>query len=202
MQKDPFANIADLASGLNINFNPDKLSGKSPATTPLPSSPYGTQFPSPTHNSPQAQSQKIYHPAMTLPASSSPFHNHRKSPNGFIGKQGSSKNHATSTNNSTSQQSNLSSCAPIKPDYSRTNFEPKQSFSTSAAYSKNTDLFGDILGEQGYKFGSKINQGPRSINDMRKDDLVKDMDPDKLKIMEWVNIHFVFFLKIKFIILK
>lgn len=52
---------------------------------------------------------------------------------------------------------------------------------------KSGDIFGDLLGQQGYKFGSKLNQGPRSINEMRKEDIIKDMDPDKVKIMEWVS---------------
>lgn len=49
------------------------------------------------------------------------------------------------------------------------------------------DIFADILGQQGYNFASKSNFGPRSINEMRKEEMVKDMDPDKLRILEWVR---------------
>ncbi|XP_071444981.1 cyclin-G-associated kinase isoform X2 [Hetaerina americana] len=49
------------------------------------------------------------------------------------------------------------------------------------------DVFSDLLGSQGYEFASKKESGPRTINEMRKEDLAKDMDPDKLKIMEWLE---------------
>lgn len=91
---------------------------------------------------------------------------------------------------------------PIKPDYSRSNFEPKSKAAAGATNGTGIaaaaasgggaggggDIFADILGQQGYNFASKANQGPRSINEMRKEELVKDMDPDKLKILEWVSI--------------
>lgn len=45
------------------------------------------------------------------------------------------------------------------------------------------DIFGDLLGSQGYSFtSSKASTGPRTINDMRKEEMAKDMDPDKLKV--------------------
>jgi hypothetical protein len=40
----------------------------------------------------------------------------------------------------------------------------------------------DLLG-QGFDFTAKKEQsGPRTINAMRKEELAKDMDPDKLKV--------------------
>jgi cyclin G-associated kinase len=74
---------------------------------------------------------------------------------------------------------------PQRPDYSRTNFEPKTSAANADKEKK--DIFGDILGEQGYSFGSKMNQGPRTINAMRKEEMVKEMDPERVKIIEWVS---------------
>lgn len=44
------------------------------------------------------------------------------------------------------------------------------------------DIFGDLLGSQGYKFSSKFNPGPKTINEMRREDLVKEIDPEKLKV--------------------
>lgn len=157
--KDPFADIANLASELNINFNPNKLTSK----TPQPS-PHTTQFSSPTHNFSSAPSSV-----------SSPAHNSR-SPNG--------PQVQTTASMPTSTQ------PPSRPDYSRSHFETQnatQSNKQQPKTEKSGDIFADILGEQGYKFGSKTNQGPRSINEMRKEDLVKEMDPDKLKIMEWTE---------------
>lgn len=49
------------------------------------------------------------------------------------------------------------------------------------------DVFGDLLGSQGYEFSSQKDNAPKTINDMRKTEMAKDMDPDKLKILEWVS---------------
>lgn len=74
-----------------------------------------------------------------------------------------------------------------RPDYSRSHFEAQKQQQPGQAKPKNMDIFGDILGQQGYSFGSKTSQGPRSINEMRKEELARDMDPERLKIMEWVK---------------
>lgn len=82
--------------------------------------------------------------------------------------------------------------ASSRPDYSRSHFEQqKQQQQGGQSKPKNMDIFGDILGQQGYSFGSKTHQGPRSINEMRKEELARDMDPERLKILEWVR--FLFF---------
>lgn len=78
---------------------------------------------------------------------------------------------------------------PLKPDYSRSHFD--QSNGTQKP-KVGGDIFADILGQQGYNFASKSNMGPRSINEMRKEELVKDMDPEKLKILEWVRMFDVY----------
>ncbi|GAB1607107.1 cyclin-G-associated kinase-like isoform X3 [Argonauta hians] len=46
-----------------------------------------------------------------------------------------------------------------------------------------TDTFGDLLGG----FSSKKSNEPRTIGEMRKDIMAKEMDPDKLKILEWTK---------------
>lgn len=111
--------------------------------------------------------------------------------------------HFTSTQNSTQFSGAASTGAALgsnnaqnRPDYSRSHFEQPKPATQQQQHqqAKSSDIFADILGEQGYKFNSKGNQGPRSINEMRKEDLIKDMDPKKVKIMEWVrcnrNTHF------------
>ncbi|XP_033164964.1 cyclin-G-associated kinase [Drosophila mauritiana] len=158
---DPFANIADLATGLNINFNRSTLSGKSPVGT----SPQPTQFSSPTHKpSPSSQPQAtfMHTPAtpQTLPTTSS-------------------------IRTPTQPQA---APAQSRPDYSRLHFDSqKAAQQPGTGGSKNSDIFADILGQQGYSFGSKMNQCPRSINEMRKEDLFRDMDPKKVRIMEWTD---------------
>lgn len=84
------------------------------------------------------------------------------------------------------------------PDYSRSHFIDPNAANANPNQkpTKTTDIFGDILGQQGYSFVSKGNQGPRTINDMRKEELVKEMDPERLKVMEWVTniLHLINFL--------
>lgn len=165
--KDPFADIANLASGLNLGWGSQQSSStgtataasSKPATVP---SPHTTQFSSPTHQF-----------------------------GGFV---------PNSTNQARSPMDNQPApSSSQKPDYNRSHFEtkPKQNGAstsnnsngaTAAAASGGTgDIFADILGQQGYNFATKSQVGPRSINEMRKEELIKDMDPDKLKIMEWVS---------------
>ncbi|XP_046390419.1 cyclin-G-associated kinase isoform X2 [Ischnura elegans] len=84
---------------------------------------------------------------------------------------------------------------PRAADYSRSHFDTANNkndagkgFPGAKTASGGTgDVFSDLLGSQGYQFASKKDSGPRTINEMRKEDLVKDMDPDKLKIMEWLE---------------
>ncbi|XP_036324600.1 cyclin-G-associated kinase [Rhagoletis pomonella] len=190
--KDPFADIANLASGLNINFNPHTLGSKSTGATPIGNSPYTTQFSSPTHNASSVRTPQSQQPAATV----SP--NHITSPSGVGGFGASFAAGPTTFSSSSSQNTNRpspqttaasggSTTQSNRPDYSRSNFDTPKSGQNAGAQAKNADIFADILGEQGYRFGSKMNQGPRSINEMRKEDLIKEMDPEKVKIMEWTE---------------
>ncbi|XP_049823586.1 cyclin-G-associated kinase isoform X2 [Aethina tumida] len=76
------------------------------------------------------------------------------------------------------------------PDYSRSHFEPVnnkngQNNATEPKAKKSEDVFGDLLGSQGYSFTAKKDQGPKTINAMRKEEMQTYMDPEKLKVMEW-----------------
>ncbi|XP_075146704.1 cyclin-G-associated kinase [Haematobia irritans] len=194
--KDPFADIANLASGLNINFTPQTLGGKSAGHTPIGTSPFSTQFSSPTHNTNTATANNTNHMRMPQPPSSQTSNtaspNHMRSPNNAPTYGMPSYGSATQQPPPQSTQSSTSapSASSTRPDYSRSHFDqPKQqpAASSSQQQGKSSDIFADILGEQGYKFTSKANQGPRSINEMRKEDLIKDMDPKKVMIMEWTD---------------
>ncbi|BFF88896.1 cyclin-G-associated kinase [Drosophila madeirensis] len=165
---DPFADIANLASGLNINFNRSTLSGKSP----VGHSPQPTQYSSPTHKAAQSQQQAQPQPQpqpqptfMKTPPPPQPQPTFVKTP--------------------PPQQS---APAQGRADYSRAHFDStKAPQQATAGAPKGSDIFADILGQQGYSFGSKMSHGPRSINEMRKEELVKDMDPKKVRIMEWTD---------------
>ncbi|XP_023165269.2 cyclin-G-associated kinase [Drosophila hydei] len=165
---DPFADIANLASDLNINFNRSTLGAKSAGSTPVGHSPQPTQFSSPTHKSAPSPPQTHTQPqpqAKPQQQAQQPF---VKTP---------------------PQPHPQPQASQSRPDYSRTHFDAQKTSQQPGASGgpKNSDIFADILGQQGYSFGSKMHQGPRSINDMRKEELVKDMDPKKVRIMEWTD---------------
>uniref|UniRef100_A0AAG5CTP3 Cyclin-G-associated kinase n=1 Tax=Anopheles atroparvus TaxID=41427 RepID=A0AAG5CTP3_ANOAO len=169
--KDPFADIGNLAAGLTggaggVGSAGSWAGGNKAGTTPSPRS---TQFSSPTH---QFSGANTGNPSPRAP--STPNHQMRSPSEG-------------------QPQSN-------RPDYSRSHFDPPKNGSNGSAGAKDGpgggggvgggrsgDIFGDILGQQGYSFGSTKNQGPRTMNDMRKEELVKEMDPDRVKLMEWTE---------------
>lgn len=154
--KDPFANIGNLASGFNLNW-----SGPPPTVKASPiNSAHSTQASSPVHQFGGFVTSPHLSASTSPRGPSTPTHPTQQAPG-------------------------------ARPDYSRSNFEPKTKQNAAAngagtATAGTDDIFADILGQQGYNFANKSNQGPRSINAMRKEELVKDMDPDKLKILEWV----------------
>lgn len=81
--------------------------------------------------------------------------------------------------------------ADSRPDYSRSHFEPlgkNAAPNGEKAKPKTEDIFGDLLGSQGYTFTAKKDNAPRSINEMRKEELATTMDPEKLKILDWVSV--------------
>ena len=47
------------------------------------------------------------------------------------------------------------------------------------------DAFGDLLGSQGFSFSSGKDAGPRTMAQMKKVEMAKNMDPEKLKVCWW-----------------
>ncbi|XP_053602975.1 cyclin-G-associated kinase isoform X2 [Plodia interpunctella] len=72
-----------------------------------------------------------------------------------------------------------------QPDYSRSHFEPAKSPADEKP-KKPADVFGELLGSQGYDFARR-EAGPKTMNAMRKEEMARDMDPEKLKIHEWTE---------------
>ena len=70
------------------------------------------------------------------------------------------------------------------PDFSRSHFDAinKPKVTNDKATKNSGDVFGDLLGSQGYDFASKKDTGPRTMNQLRKEDMVKEMDPDRMKV--------------------
>ncbi|KAG5847448.1 hypothetical protein ANANG_G00126170 [Anguilla anguilla] len=46
--------------------------------------------------------------------------------------------------------------------------------------------FDDLLSGQGFS-GGKEKKGPRTIAEMRKEEMAKEMDPEKIKILDWIE---------------
>uniref|UniRef100_A0A3B3BMD9 Auxilin n=1 Tax=Oryzias melastigma TaxID=30732 RepID=A0A3B3BMD9_ORYME len=46
--------------------------------------------------------------------------------------------------------------------------------------------FDDLLSGQGFA-GTKERKGPRTIAEMRKEEMAKEMDPEKIKILDWIE---------------
>ncbi|XP_022105405.1 cyclin-G-associated kinase-like [Acanthaster planci] len=59
-------------------------------------------------------------------------------------------------------------------------------FPTAGSGPTKKSEFEDLLSSQGFTASSKKDEH-KTINDMKKEDLVKEMDPEKLKIMEWTQ---------------
>lgn len=135
-------------------------------------SPHSTQFSSPTHQ---------FGSAATSPRGpSTPIHQSR-SPNNEPATAGRAADYSRSYfENGQSKTTNKTSTNPA-------NAAPSAAGVSSGGAPGGGDIFADILGQQGYNFASKPSTGTRTINAMRKEELVRDMDPDKLKILEWVN---------------
>lgn len=116
-------------------------------------------------------------------------------PSGFPGPGGAYSPHKAPPLSTSPQHSNKSPTDSQRPDYSRSHFDTAfgGKNQANAPASNNTggvksgDVFGDLLGSQGYQFASKRENSPRTINDLRKEEIAKDMDPEKLKILEWVS---------------
>ncbi|XP_059173806.1 cyclin-G-associated kinase-like [Physella acuta] len=76
-----------------------------------------------------------------------------------------------------------------KPNYSssvigdREDRAPRKSFGPKPKVS--ADTFNDLLGE--HQFTSRKDNEPKTLGDMKRKQMVEEMDPDKLKILEWTK---------------
>nr|CAD7428516.1 unnamed protein product [Timema monikensis] len=159
--RDPFADIGNLGANLNSGW-----AGGSKPTTPINGTPRaGSPINLGSGGSPQ------HRPSQGIPGNTSPMPGY--TPVGTPHHQAKSPNETT------------------RADYNRVHFDTamggKQEPGKNGKERRSGDVFGDLLGSQGYQFASKKESGPRTINEMRKEDIAKDMDPEKLKILEWTE---------------
>ncbi|XP_066992198.2 cyclin-G-associated kinase [Anabrus simplex] len=168
--RDPFADLGNLGAGLNIGSA--GWTSNSKPTTPMNGTPRAGSPSSVGHGgSPQ------HRPASWTPQQGIP--------------QGSTSPMPGYTPVGTPHHQPKSPCEPARADYSRSHFDTalggKVGEAGKGVKGKPGDVFGDLLGSQGYDFASKREAGPRTINEMRKEELVKEMDPERLKILEWTE---------------
>lgn len=126
---------------------------------------------------------------------SSPLHMPR--PSSFAGNSGNNwPQGATQANGVNHPQPtpspNTRTAPPSKPDYNRTHFGPilKDQDNKTGVPPKpkiTSDQFEDLLGTQGFSNFGRKDIGPKTMGELRKEELVKEMDPEKIKIMEWTE---------------
>ncbi|MGH0174337.1 UNVERIFIED_CONTAM: hypothetical protein FKN15_068422 [Acipenser sinensis] len=72
--------------------------------------------------------------------------------------------------------------------------KPSPQHSAGASWQQNTGTkpkmqhanFDDLLSSQGFS-SAKDKKGPRTIAEMRKEEMAKEMDPERLKLLEWIE---------------
>uniref|UniRef100_A0A224YKG6 Auxilin n=1 Tax=Rhipicephalus zambeziensis TaxID=60191 RepID=A0A224YKG6_9ACAR len=96
--------------------------------------------------------------------------------------------------------STATAAGPAKPNYSAAAapagasvFVEKTAASAGAPYSNGQkaklteDTFEDLLGTQGFSGFGKKDTGPKTIAELRRAEMAKEMDPIKLMIMDWTT---------------
>ncbi|XP_070000892.1 cyclin-G-associated kinase isoform X1 [Penaeus vannamei] len=77
--------------------------------------------------------------------------------------------------------------SPSQPNYGRANFDGASKNAGASKGKVGADTFEDLLGSQGFTFSSGKDSGPKTMAQMKKVELAKTMDPEKLKVMEWTE---------------
>ncbi|XP_045493731.1 cyclin-G-associated kinase [Colias croceus] len=155
-RQDPFADLGSLGTGLNTGSNSSNI-GQAP-NVPLTSANVGPNV------IPTVPPSNASVGAFAANVGATPITTPRASP-------AHTPSHRAQT--------------PQQPDYSRSHFDPPKAPGEEKV-KKPMDVFGDLLGSQGYDF-AKRETGPKTMNAMRKEEMVKEMDPDKLKIHDWTE---------------
>lgn len=141
-----------------------------PMNATAATSPQSTQFSSPTHHQ--------FGSAVTSPRAPSTPINQARSPSEPVAGAGRAADYSRSFFENGQSKNAKTAATASAPNISGT---------SGGGVAPGGDIFADILGQQGYNFASKPSSGTRTINAMRKEEMVRDMDPDKLKILEWVG---------------
>ncbi|XP_072540348.1 auxilin isoform X2 [Salminus brasiliensis] len=177
---DPFADLGNLGAGL----------GGGSGFSSKPTTPTGTGGSFPTMGSPQRPAPSPQHTTTTTTGGWQPSTGFPSwQPGGGSGWQPQSQPKAPGQPMPHSSPQN-------RPNYN-VSFSGMSGASPGGAGAKAqcnmgtkpkaTDAnFDDLLSGQGFT-GSKEKKGPKTIAEMRKEEMAKEMDPEKLKILDWIE---------------
>uniref|UniRef100_A0A8C5WDN2 Auxilin n=1 Tax=Leptobrachium leishanense TaxID=445787 RepID=A0A8C5WDN2_9ANUR len=158
---DPFADLGSLGanlSGSSFASKPTTPTGCSGGFPPATS----PQKPSPQHVGGagwQPSTGYNWQQSQTKPPAHIPHSSPQNRPNYNISFAG--------TGSGQSEKGKVAAAADVKQKFSGDNFE-------------------DLLSSQGFN-AHKERKGPRTIAEMRKEEMSKEMDPEKLKILDWIE---------------
>ncbi|XP_020558116.1 putative tyrosine-protein phosphatase auxilin isoform X4 [Oryzias latipes] len=183
---DPFADIGNLsgslgAGGSGFSSKPTSPTGASPAFPPMGS-------PSRPPPSPQHGGGWQPHSGGSFPAWQS-----NAGGGGGWQAQGQTPNHQPKPSPSHTSMPHTS--PQNRPNYN-VSFSATRGGSPSAGGKAQPGMgskpkvsdanFDDLLSGQGFA-GTKERKGPRTIAEMRKEEMAKEMDPEKIKILDWIE---------------
>uniref|UniRef100_H2M269 Auxilin n=1 Tax=Oryzias latipes TaxID=8090 RepID=H2M269_ORYLA len=163
---DPFADIGNLTGGSGFSSKPTSPTGASPAFPPMGS---------PSRPPPSPQHGGGWQP-------------HSGGSGGGWQAQGQTPNHQPKPSPSHTSMPHTS--PQNRPNYN-VSFSATRGGSPSAGGKAQPGMvsdanFDDLLSGQGFA-GTKERKGPRTIAEMRKEEMAKEMDPEKIKILDWIE---------------
>ncbi|KAG7299615.1 hypothetical protein JYU34_016600 [Plutella xylostella] len=200
MEKSTDEAFGDFLSGQKLVDNPEPFSsqpmfsdlpppatesGEKKSSDPLGFDPFGLN--EPMKQEPIPVLTPMHAAGEETRSQSAPLDQPKKDPFSDLTSLGATMPAAASASARASPAHTPAAASPAhQPSYNRQHFEPAKTPAEDKA-KKPMDVFGDLLGSQGYDFAAKKESGPKTINAMRKEDMVKVMDPEKLKIQEWTE---------------
>uniref|UniRef100_A0A665V454 Auxilin n=1 Tax=Echeneis naucrates TaxID=173247 RepID=A0A665V454_ECHNA len=168
---DPFADIGNLGGSSGFSSKPTTPTGTTPSFPPMGS-------PSRPPPSPQ-------HAGGWQPHTGASFPSWQSGAGSSGAWQSQGQGTAPQPKPSPSHTSMPHTSPQNRPNYN-VSFSAMGGGSPSAGGKAKDANFDDLLSGQGFA-GTKEKKGPRTIAEMRKEEMAKEMDPEKLKILDWIE---------------
>ncbi|XP_047230897.1 putative tyrosine-protein phosphatase auxilin isoform X2 [Girardinichthys multiradiatus] len=182
---DPFADIGNLSGSL----------GGASGFSSKPTTPTGTTPSFPPMGSPSRPQPSPQHTGGWQPHTGAGFPSWQPGTGGGGGWQAQGQGPTTQPKASPSHTSMPHTSPQNRPNYN-VSFSAMGGGSPSAGGKPQVRMgskpkalnadFDDLLSGQGFA-GTKDKKGPRTIAEMRKEEMAKEMDPEKIKILDWIE---------------